>query len=329
MASYDESIIEQLITFGYRTEEIKHAMDNVEQNKDINAIMEYCNNAKAIDIDYSAFNSKVDLRRYSLLTEQQRFLVDGFIRMNIESILPQQITFYIIPISINMTIACFSSIDVKPVPFNPEFYADSKLELYEDNHLVRHEKMSGYACISALIEPIESGVHCFRVLANSSSRNTTFFCFMRYGAKNEYKYESFYDAAVYGTTTHGYTVYNGQNDANGLSNPAAEYQLDMLINCEQREIRIGFVKDYWKNVPKRQSGWSENYEERRRKLEIVHSNIPANWAWVPHFNLYDGNSYIRVLSIQPYLYRQTLEYAETLLKVGCDDSHGSGTGKSV
>ena len=75
-----------------------------------------------------------------------------------------------------------------------------------------------------------------------------------------------------------------------------EYQLDMLIDCDKRQIRMGFVKQ-----------WSG-----QQRLEIVHDDIPE-WRWLPHFNVYDGNAWLRILSIHPSLYRKHSEHADKLL----------------
>ena len=307
-SGYDSSIIEQLKAFSYQEKDIKHAIDNVTDKSNINSIIEYIeNHQNRLSKSLSSLNS-FDPSRFSLIPKEDVHLVYGYIR-TIQQLFPYQHTsFYIIPTSINKICCLFYSELMLPITWNTKYYTNDKLSIKDDNKLVCHDSKSGYAYISANIKPIVSGIHCFRVVSYSKSRNTIFFSFMRFSKDNEYKYHSFYSAQLYGTTTHGFTVYNGGNDGKGLHNPAVEYQLDMMINCEEKEIRIGFVKQHWKD---------KEGDQRRPwmdRLEIVHKNIP-NWEWVPHFNLYDANSMMRIIQINPTLYRQQHDLADKLLKI--------------
>eukprot|EP00484_Ammonia_sp_Unknown_P029498 CAMPEP_0197034598 /NCGR_PEP_ID=MMETSP1384-20130603/12666_1 /TAXON_ID=29189 /ORGANISM="Ammonia sp." /LENGTH=285 /DNA_ID=CAMNT_0042464547 /DNA_START=57 /DNA_END=914 /DNA_ORIENTATION=+ len=284
-------------------------MDQVADPQDINAIKEYIDRNMA---HTAQTDGKLDMSRYQQINPKHILLVDGYIR-SVQGL----IHLYTIPTAVNQICTLFYSSIIRRLQWNDQYYTDTKLTLQDDKYLVVHTADSGYACVSADIEPISQGVHCFRVLSHSNSRNTIFFSFMRWGPDNQYKYDSFYQARLYGTTTHGYVCANGKNAGTGLCNPAVEYQLDLLLDLEKSEIRIGFVKDYWNDAPKN-SYESEEQMKRRRKLEIVHEDIPTDWQWLPHFNMYDANSYLRILSIDPELYRQENEETDKLLKVATE-----------
>ena len=242
-----KAILEQLNQFGYNEKEIKNAIHSVNNKYDINEIQDYIDSNKSVQPSESAATSlgtttgNLNISRFDKLramgNEKKIDLVNGYIRA-IQDMFPNDLIFYIIPMAINQYTCLFYIEFVRQIRWNNVYYTRSKLSLEDDLKLCRHEVSSGYANVSADIEPITNGIHCFRVLARSASRNTLFFSFMRYGEHNEYAYRSFYQAQLYGTTTHGYIVINGTNKNEGLCNPAAEYQLDLLIDCEQKQIKM-------------------------------------------------------------------------------------------
>ena len=178
------------------------------------------------------------------------------------------------------------------------------LSLSDDNKLVTHNSECDYSYIHADVDPIMTGIHCFRVLAHSKNMNTILFAFIQ--PKDKYPEYSYSDSTCWGSTTHGFTYSGGDDNeqGDGLELPSEQYQLDMMIDCENGEIKIGFVKD-----------WSHQSGQERQ--EVILNGLPSNNpnGWMPHFNIYDKNASLRILQIDPSLYRIHSLFADELFGI--------------
>ena len=115
--------------------------------------------------------------------------------------------------------------------------------------------------------------------------------------KDNYSEDSYRDETCWGSTTHGFTFSGGEEKSNGLDVPSTEYQLDMMIDCDKGEIKIGFV-EHWKD---------------QDIQEIALTGLPNNpKGWMPHFNIYDSNAWLRILRIDPSLFRMHSPFADEM-----------------
>eukprot|EP01084_Bolivina_argentea_P211043 359061_1 len=222
--------------------------------------------------------------------EQAKLCVYGYVRTKEKTILRNKY----IPDSIKTLLFKFCYDGYQLLKFSNE-YQSGCFNLSNNNTIAIHNNNdTKHKYILCDIEPVIKGIHCWRVFIKCPNGTSTNSCVM-WAISEIYKYcdRSFESGKqVWGGISTGYIIENGKFTFNDKwrYNVKDKYQIDMLLNCDNGNLKIGIVND-----------------NTFKTMEI--NTLPKNYKYgfVPHFNNYLRNAQIRCVKIPHQFFRKLLK----------------------
>eukprot|EP01084_Bolivina_argentea_P240253 403679_1 len=171
------------------------------------------------------------------------------------------------------------------VPFSKQFKS-SLISLENDNKIARVSMPRGW--ILCDMEPVKTGTHCWRIYVNNPAKH---WIFWGLSAKKMFKNTS---AMSEGNTVYGLQALGGKYIQSKLVKQdqfkmtgIQKFQVDMLLKChdnQKDELQMCAIG-----------------HEDKDKYHVSNMIRPQD-GWVIHFNLYDSNTIVSVIQIDPEMF---------------------------